>query len=73
MTKTSIPPIPQDSHTQTSGNMLSKQQKSYLWHLYNHFFLCFSVRFGVWKELPRTSHEAERKGYTRVNDICKSE
>ncbi|XP_076114026.1 uncharacterized protein LOC143082289 [Mytilus galloprovincialis] len=31
-----------------------------------------SLRFGVWKELPRTSHEAERKGYTRVNDICKT-
>jgi len=30
------------------------------------------VRFGVWKKLPRTSHEAERIGYKRVNDICKS-
>lgn len=38
-----------------------------------HFFFNFAVKFGLWKKLPRTSHEAERKGYHRVNDICKSE
>lgn len=32
-----------------------------------------SLKYGTWKKLPRTSHEAERKGYHRINDICKTD
>ncbi|XP_060068306.1 uncharacterized protein LOC132548456 [Ylistrum balloti] len=31
-----------------------------------------TLRYGQWEKLPRMSHEAERQGYIRQNDICKT-
>ncbi|XP_069131936.1 uncharacterized protein [Argopecten irradians] len=31
-----------------------------------------TLRYRQWEKLPRTSHDAERQGYTRQNDICKT-
>ncbi|OWF41685.1 uncharacterized protein LOC110462080 [Mizuhopecten yessoensis] len=31
-----------------------------------------TIRYRQWEKLPRTSHDAERQGYIRQNDICKT-